>query len=239
MKEQYMMKEHDLNSLSIGEVVAIDHRAASIFKKSGIDFCCGGKKSIQKACLEKGINEDQIMAELKELESSPNTITHNYNEWDPAFLCDYIVNTHHKYVSKSLPDLVQYTDKLAKVHGERHPELIEVASLFSQVNNELLQHMKNEEQVLFPAIKELQNSDSEVAKDTIRNEISRLSAEHEFAGGAIDKISEITQNYLVPDDGCNTYRVAFKLLQDFEDDLHIHVHLENNILFPKSLNSAN
>lgn len=238
MKEQNIIKQYDPDSITIGEVVAQDHRAASIFKKAGIDFCCGGKKTIEKACAEKGIKKAVLLAELKDLENSPGTRTHNFNEWEPGFLCDYIVNTHHKYVLKSLPDLVTYTEKLANVHGDRHPELIEVASLFSQVNTELLQHMKNEEQVLFPAIKDLNNHDSEIAKNTIRNEILRLSAEHEFAGGAIDKISDITQHYLIPDDGCNTYRVAFKLLQDFEDDLHIHVHLENNILFPKSINLA-
>jgi regulator of cell morphogenesis and NO signaling len=233
------MKEDKVTTITIGEIVALDHRAASIFKEAGIDFCCGGKKSITEACAEKNIDPSLLLEKLEELESSPNTTTHNYNEWDPVFLSDYIVNTHHKYVSKSLPDLISYTEKLASVHGERHPELIEVASLFSQVNRELLQHMKNEEQVLFPAIKEAQMSKSEEAGNTIRNEIERLSDEHEFAGGAIDKISEITQNYLIPADGCNTYRVAFKLLQDFEDDLHIHVHLENNILFPKSLRLFN
>ena len=139
---------------------------------------------------------------------------------------------------KSLPDLVHYTDKIASVHGERHPELAEVADLFSQINRELLQHMINEEEVLFPAIKEVLSSGSGKAKATIISEIVRLSGEHEFAGGAMDKINVITHHYLVPADGCNTYQLAFKLLQQFEDDLHTHVHLENNILFPKALKST-
>jgi len=156
-----------------------------------------------------------------------------------VFLCDYIVNTHHKYVLKSLPELVSYTEKIASVHGERHPELKEVADLFSQINKELLQHMKKEEEVLFPSIKEAKNSASEKAKAIIISEITRLSGEHEFAGGAMDKINVITSNYQVPADGCNSYHVTFKLLREFEDDLHIHVHLENNILFPKALTAAN
>ena len=138
-----------------------------------------------------------------------------------------------------MPELVTYTKKIASVHGERHPELAEVADLFSQINRELLQHMKNEEEVLFPSIKEAVNSQSEKAKMTIISEIARLSGEHEFAGGAMDKINVITDNYKVPADGCNTYHVTFKLLEQFEDDLHTHVHLENNILFPKALTSAN
>ena len=138
-----------------------------------------------------------------------------------------------------MPDLVFYTEKIASVHGTRHPELAEVADLFSQINRELLQHLKNEEEVLFPAIKEVATSGSENAKAIIRSEILRLSGEHEFAGGAMDKINVITGNYLVPADGCNTYKVAFQLLSQFEDDLHMHVHLENNILFPKAMTSAN
>jgi regulator of cell morphogenesis and NO signaling len=134
---------------------------------------------------------------------------------------------------------VAYTEKIASVHGDRHSELREVARLFSQINEELLQHLKNEEEVLFPAIKEVLKSGSKVAKATIKSEISRLSDEHEFAGGAMDKINVITSGYMVPDDGCNTYQVAFRLLRQFEDDLHTHVHLENNILYPKAIASTN
>src|SRR5450759_517229 len=225
--------------LTIGEIVAIDYRTASVFKEAGIDFCCGGKKSIDETCSEKGIDRNELIGKLEKLESTPNTTTHNFNDWEQGFLCDYIVNTHHKYVLKTMPELVTYTEKIASVHGERHPELAEVADLFSQINRELLQHMKNEEEVLFPSIKEAVNSRSEKAKMTIISEIARLSGEHEFAGGAMDKINVITGNYCVPADGCNTYQVTFKLLQQFEDYLHTHVHLENNILFSKALKSAN
>jgi regulator of cell morphogenesis and NO signaling len=225
--------------ITVGEIVANDYRAAEIFRAAGIDFCCGGKKSLGETCSEKKIDKDALMAKLKELETVPNTTTHNFIEWEPGFLCDYIVNIHHKYVLKSLPELVFYTGKIASVHGLNHQELSEVASLFSQINKELLQHLKNEEEVLFPAIKEVQLTGSAKAKETIKSEISRLSGEHEFAGGAMDNINEITAGYLVPEDGCNTYRVTFELLHKFEDDLHTHVHLENNILFPKALASAN
>jgi regulator of cell morphogenesis and NO signaling len=138
-----------------------------------------------------------------------------------------------------MPEIVAYTEKIASVHGEKHPELAVVADLFSQINRELLQYMKNEEEVLFPSIKEALNSGSEKAKAIIISEIARLSGEHEFAGGAMDKINVITDNYKVPSDGCNTYNVAFKLLREFEDDLHTHVHLENNILFQKAMTLAN
>jgi regulator of cell morphogenesis and NO signaling len=229
------MKENNLNSDTIGEIVAKDYRAASVFKEAGIDFCCGGKMSIEVACSEKGISSDLIREKLKTLERTPNTTTHNFNEWDPGFLCDYIINTHHKFVLKSLPVLVQYTQKISSVHGERHPELIEVESLFSRINSELLQHLKNEEEVLFPVVKEALNKPTPETRKVIRSEITRMSGEHEFAGGAMDKINELTGNYTIPADSCNTYQVTLKLLREFEDDLHTHVHLENNILYPKAL----
>lgn len=225
--------------MTIGEIVAGDYRAASVFKDAGIDFCCGGKKGIDETCLDKGIDKSKLIAKLEELKSAPDTTGHNFIEWEPGFLCDYIVNTHHKFVLKSMPELVMYTSKIAQVHGSHHPELATVADLFSQINKELLQHLKNEEEVLFPAIKESFNSGSKKFKEIIVSEISRLSGEHEFAGGAMDRINVITSGYKVPDDGCNTYHVTFKLLGEFEDDLHTHVHLENNILFPKALASAN
>lgn len=225
--------------ISIGEIVAKDFRAASVFKEAGIDFCCGGKMSVEEACAEKGIDESSLIKKLTELGSVPVDHGHNFIEWDLTFLCDYIVNTHHKYVLKSLPDLVQYTEKIASVHGDHHPELLEVARLFSEINRELLQHLKNEEEVVFPAIKEFISSGSSAARSTIVEQIAKLSVEHEFAGGAMDKINIMTNGYKVPADGCNTYDVTFRLLQQFEDDLHVHVHLENNIVFPESLKAIN
>ena len=235
---RYLIYKSMKENISIGEIVAFDYRAASAFKEAGIDFCCGGKKNLADTCSEKGINKNDLIEKLKKLESTPNNTTHNFIEWEPGFLVDYIVNTHHKYVLKSLPELVGYTQKIASVHREHHPELIEVAQLFSEINRELLQHLKNEEEVLFPAIKEVIATGSEKAKAVVISEISRLSEEHEFAGGAMDKINVITNGYLLPEDSCNTYRVTFKLLEEFEDDLHTHVHLENNILFPRALNLA-
>jgi regulator of cell morphogenesis and NO signaling len=228
-----------MKDMTIGEIVASDFRAASIFREAGIDFCCGGKQTVDLICLEKEIDKTELLSRLEELKSVPDTSNHNFITWDPTFLCDYIVNTHHKYVLKSLPDLVFYTQKIADVHGKNHSELLTVAELFSRINKELLQHLKNEEEVLFPAIKKVFSSEPGNAGAIINSEILRLSGEHEFAGGAMDKINVITSGYTVPPDGCNTYNVTFKLLKEFEDDLHIHVHLENNILFPKALTTSN
>lgn len=231
-----MYENISYSQVSIGEIVATDFRTAEIFKNAGIDFCCGGKKSLKNACDEKSINPSILIEQLKELENIPATQTQNFNNWELSFLSDYIVNTHHKYVLKSLPELVFYTQKIAKVHGSHHPELIEIADLFGKISAELIQHLQKEEEVLFPAIKDVLKNNSSESRSIITSEIKRMSSEHEFAGGAMDKINEITLGYKVPQDGCNTYNVAFKFLKQFEDDLHVHVHLENNILYPKALN---
>ena len=219
----------------IGDIVTQDFRAAEVFKKAGIDFCCGGSQSLEDACRDKKLDVAEIESELSKLENSEPGSSHKFNEWKLDFLCDYIVNTHHQTVMKLLPELTFYTQKIAEVHGDNHPELPEIANLFAQVDTELRQHLCNEEEVLFPAIREVLKTNSAESKATIISEITRMTGEHEFAGGAMDKINELSHRYVVPDDRCNTYRVAYMLLEQFEDDLHIHVHLENNILYPKAM----
>ena len=226
-------------AINIGEIVTQDFRAAEIFKNAGIDLCCGGSQTLEQACKEKNLDSSVLETELAKLENTTVNALHNFNEWNLDFLCDYIVNTHHKTVLKLLPQLTVYTQKIAQVHGANHQELIAIANLFDKINEELLQHLRNEEEVLFPAIKELLKSNSEEAKATVISEITRMKGEHEFAGGAMDKINVLSDNYSVPADGCSTYQVTYKLLEQFEDDLHIHVHLENNILYPKALKLAN
>jgi len=226
------------NNLTVGVIVANDFRTAEIFKNVNIDFCCGGNKSLAQSCMEKGIDPNVLVDELTKLEQLPLSHSQNYNDWELGFLCDYIQNTHHKYVLKTLPELVFYTQKLKSVHGDNHPELNQIAVLISNINDELLMHLKKEEEVLFPAIKKALSSNSAGNKTLIKSEITRMSEEHEFAGGSMDQINIISNSYNVPSDGCNTYHVGFKLLHEFEDDLHVHVHLENNILYPKALKLA-
>ena len=233
------METLNLQTVSIGEIVANDFRTASVFKNNRIDFCCGGKKLLADTCRELGINQQKVEDEIKEVSITAPNPAQDYRSWSPAFLCDFIVNTHHQYVLKTLPDLVIYTQKIAQVHGGHHPELLEVASLFSQINEELLHHLHKEEEVLFPAIKHAIAHNDAASKAVIVSEINRMVGEHDFAGGAMDRINQLTEHYLLPADSCGTYQVAFKLLEQFEDDLHIHVHLENNILYPAALKLAN
>lgn len=223
---------------TVGEIVANDIRTAAIFREAGIDFCCGGHKSLAEACAEKGLNIPDIIGRLESLTESQAGNGTNFKDWDAGFLCDYIVNTHHKFVMARLPDLVFYTQKIASVHGERHPELVETARLFGQINTELVAHLQQEETVLFPAIRRAGQNCTPSDASILHNEISRMRGEHEFAGNAMDTIHGLTQGYVVPADACTTYRLALQLLGQFEDDLHLHVHLENNILYPKALQLA-
>ncbi|MCE1198958.1 MAG: iron-sulfur cluster repair di-iron protein [Marinilabiliales bacterium] len=229
------MKNMEYASKSLGEIVAADFRTAALFREAGIDFCCGGKMSLGEACRKKGLDPGKFESDITALQVSPIAPSLNYNAWNPGFLADYIVNTHHTYVKKTMPELVAYTEKIARVHGDNHPELREVATLFAAVSKELDQHLRNEEEVLFPAIHALLKGKNDEAAALVRSEIDRMNGEHEFAGGALDQIAVITKGYQVPEDGCTTYRVTMKLLEQFEEDIHVHVHLENNILFPKAL----
>ena len=225
---------------TVGELVAKDYRKAQVFKKYGIDFCCGGKKSVAQACEEKGINPEVLETEL-EASTAAATRETDYGSWEPGFLADFIVNMHHKYVREAIPALYEYTSKIARVHGQRHPELLEVAKHFTNVANELEAHMPKEERVLFPYIKQLAEAKKhgvtldKPAFGSIQNPINMMEMEHEAAGDEMVSIRTLTNDFELPADACATYTVAFKKLQEFEEDLHRHIHLENNILFPKAL----
>lgn len=232
------MKKENLKNMTLGEIVTTDFRSAAVFREYGLDFCCGGRKSLAEACTEKALDYDLVADKISGLKNSGLNKGHDFRQWPLPFLADYIVNTHHSYVARNLPELLFYTDKIAGVHGEKHPELREVAELFSVLAKELLQHMRKEEEILFPAIKNLTDRYNDKDGSIIRAELQTMTAEHEFAGGTMDKINIITNNYLIPGDGCSTYALTMKMLSEFEDDLHIHVHLENNILYPSSLRLA-
>ena len=149
------IKKNDGNVETLGEIATKDLRKAEIFKKYGLDFCCGGKKTVQQACAEKGIDVTKIEEELRNADKNPVTRPLPYNDWNLDFLADYIVNTHHSYVKNSLPELRTYAAKLARVHGGRHPELLPVQQIVEEIAQELTDHMVKEEMVLFPFVKEL------------------------------------------------------------------------------------
>lgn len=221
----------------VGQVVAENFKAASIFKLNGIDFCCKGNRSIEKVCSEKGLDVEQMLKDLQNSNLAENSDTIDFRSWDLDLLTDYIEKKHHRYVEKSIPELMAYLARIAQVHGDKHPELLEVEQLFNESAAELTQHMKKEELVLFPYIRKMQNGTKDLNPHfgSVQNPIKMMMMEHETEGGRFEKISALTQGYNPPADACNTYKVAFSLLKEFEEDLHKHIHLENNILFPRAI----
>lgn len=228
------------NKETIGEIAVKDLRKAQVFKKYGIDFCCGGKKTIAEVCAEKNIDATQVETELRQLGTETRVSNISYNDWNLDFLADYIVNTHHSYVRKYLPELMAYSQKVAKVHGEQHPELMPIQKLVEEIDQELTEHMEQEEKVLFSYIKKIVQARSgslplnKEGKD-LSALIEELEKEHDHVGRCLDKIRELSKGYALPSDACASYKLLFTMIQEFEDDLHLHIHLENNILFPKAL----
>jgi regulator of cell morphogenesis and NO signaling len=226
---------------TVGQVVARDYHAASVFKKHHIDFCCKGGVSIEEACENKGMSADALVEELKAATAESGGVSHDFQTWDLDLLCDYIEKKHHRYVLRKTPELRAYLAKLSKVHGERHPELLQIERLFDASATELASHMHKEEMILFPYIKSVAQAAAfqRPSFGTVKNPINMMQHEHDTEGERFRRIAELSSNYLPPADACTTYRVAFALLAEFEEDLHLHIHLENNILFPRAIAHEN
>lgn len=226
---------------TLGEIAAKDLRKAQIFKKHGLDFCCGGKKTVKQACADKGLDVTKIEYELQQADKNFSTRPLPYNDWSLDFLADYIVNTHHSYIKKSLPDIRTYGSKVARVHGTRHPELLAIYQLVEAISAELSAHLVKEETVLFPYFKELVASEKRSQRlqhphfGTVQNPINMMELEHETVGKNLAEIRTLSNHYALPEDACASYSLLYRMLDEFEDDLHVHVHLENNILFPQAL----
>ncbi|WP_423147156.1 iron-sulfur cluster repair di-iron protein [Rubrolithibacter danxiaensis] len=226
---------------TIGEIVAKDYRKAQVFKKFGIDFCCGGKKTLTEVCEKKGIDADAVEKELSLINGENKNSENDFQKWDIGFLSDYIINTHHQYVKENTAFINELAHKVARVHGDRHPEAISVAEVFSRIGQDLTLHMAKEEKILFPFIKELANTQKnggmlqKAAFGKVSNPIQLMEMEHEQAGEDFETIRELTDDYRLPADACSSYTILYKKLEEYENDLNRHVHLENNILFPKAI----
>lgn len=230
-----------LEERTVGEIVSEDYRTAGVFKKYGLDFCCGGKKKLADACERKGLDVNLLLSEIDNLSAKDND-QHNYNEWAPAFLVDYIINNHHHFVRTKLPEIKAYANKVAKVHGKTYPALNDMFDTFMVLKDEMLSHLDAEEQVLFPYIKKMTEArkngttfEKEQQTGTAAEAIEMMEQEHDEAGNLIAQLEEMSNRFTPPEDACTTFRVYFQNLEAFRDDLHKHVHLENNILFPKAL----
>lgn len=231
---------------NIGELVAKDYRYASIFKRYGIDFCCQGNRTIDDACTKKEIDTDKVLNELNNVgNGASNASSIDFKSWPLDLLADYIEKTHHRYVTDKSPEIVAYLDRIVQVHGGKNPELKTIQEHFLTVVENLKEHMHDEETTLFPYIREMetaQRSGSTVSEPdfgTLKDTIDTMEEEHLAEGQRMEKINQLSSTYTPPADACNTFRVTYALLKEFENDLHLHIHLENNILFPKAAELEN
>jgi len=223
---------------TVGQLVAERPSRSRVFERHGIDFCCGGGQTLAEACSKRGLDPNQILSELEDADAS--TAETEIADWSSAPLADlidHILGTHHAYLRNELPRLSAMVLKVAEVHGERHPELARVQSIFATLRQELVSHMMKEEQILFPGIKMLEGTADDIAVPFcgVQGPVRVMILEHENAGDALGQLRALTGDYTAPDDGCNTYRAMLDGLRELEADLHMHIHKENNILFPRAL----
>jgi len=234
------LKELNYDTMTVAEIVTNNIKTADIFKRNGIDFCCGGNVLVGEICKKKNVDFEQLKTDLNNIGAELPT-GHDYNSWDLDFLADYIINTHHKYVTEANNMIIQYSDKVAKVHGHHYTEVVKINQLFHAIAEELTMHMHKEEMILFPFIKQIAVAKkSNTPLDTppfgtIQNPINMMEAEHDDAGDIIKEIAELSNNFTPPAEACNTFKALYAKLKEYQDDLFQHIHLENNILFPKAI----
>lgn len=214
---------------TIGEVVVELPKATEVFKEFGIDFCCGGHRNLEEVIVEQKIEKNALFEKLEKLfqerKSGYKNQGSGFEQMNNEALTTYIEDTHHVYMRGVLPELSQLLNTLIRVHGKNHSELFELYRTFGLLKTDLEQHLLKEETMLFPDLKEAEENKQQIIDLT-----QTIISEHEAAGELLEKMRVITKNYQVPKDACNTYIKAYRLLEEMEDDLHQHIHLENNIL---------
>jgi regulator of cell morphogenesis and NO signaling len=231
-----------LSENTLARIVLLKPAAASVFEKHDLDYCCHGKQTLQQACDHDHLKLKTVERELEALLFyDENVSSAGFSAMPVPDLIEYLVNRHHRYVKEATPRIMAHLQKVSSKHGDRHPELHEIYKLFAAVSDEMGQHMHKEEHILFPRIKEIAFSADnrfnyrEHEKSYLTAPIHRMESEHETAGKILHQIRSLTHHFIPPADACTTFKLAYSELNEYERDLHRHVHLENNILFPKAM----
>jgi regulator of cell morphogenesis and NO signaling len=224
--------------------LALENPASTrIFEKLGIDYCCGGKRSLREACQSANLQLDQVLDSLEKANQETRS-TQKARDWQAeaaASLIEHIQSTHHKYTRREITRLGPLFEKVCSVHGKNHPELFELHEIFQALAQELNAHLMKEEMILFPYILRMEAAaaaDGEVARapfGSVQNPVSMMEHEHDSAGNALRAMNKATNGYSAPADACVSYQTLYSALAVFEADLHQHIHLENNILFPRAV----
>lgn len=226
----------DFSTCTVADLALQFPQAVAIFNTYYLDYCCHGKTPFVQACEEAGLNPHKIWQEIMETKfiQEPKSRM-RFENWDAPLLIDYINQNHHTYVREAIPQIKELLNKIAEVHGTDSPYVLTVRDTFFALAEELLNHLPKEEEILFPAILRLQKSDNrkEVAA-SVQFPISVMEYEHDHAGDLIKSLRTLTSHYTPPASACPTFQFTYKMLQEFDEDLMQHIHLENNILFPKA-----
>lgn len=226
----------DIKEQTLASIVTHQHQAVAVLEKYSLDFCCKGKRTLTEACSEKGLSVEEIIKEL-EASSGDEGKMMPFAEMTAEQLISYILIHHHFYLKQSMPAIADHLTKVATKHGNRFPYMVEVLQLFIRLKNEMALHMQKEEAILFPAIKEIEsfyhfNQHKGLDSNHIVDRIIEIEQDHDEAGEIMYQIRMLTNNYTIPEEACTTFKVVLAELKKLEEDLHCHVHLENNILFP-------
>jgi len=230
-----------LDGKTVGEIAAENPASVRVFQRLGIDFCCGGKLPLAEACQARGIVPGDLMAELEQAAAGRPADLRDWNAASFAELIDHIVSTHHAYMKSELPRLDAMLAKVLNAHGANHGDsLVPLSRTFAGLREEIEGHLAKEEMVLFPMIRKMEAARAAGTAapvnhcGSVNNPIHVMEHEHESAGRALESMRAVTGNYTLPEGACNTYRALFSGLEEMEADLHRHIHLENNILFPRA-----
>ncbi|MGM0878139.1 MAG: iron-sulfur cluster repair di-iron protein [Bacillota bacterium] len=223
-------------STKTGDIVTKFPKASQLLKEYRIDFCCGGNRPIQEAIEERNLNKDEVLTKLNSLYNETQALNKKEVNWEEKSytdLIDYVVNVHHAYLYKVLPELAGFVTKVYRVHGAHHPELKEVYTLFQNLKLELEHHLIQEEERVFPKVKTYEQTRSEADRNDVLQTIDTLEKEHEAAGNILKELRKVTKDFQLPEGACTTYTLTYLKLDELESDLFQHIHLENNIMFPR------
>lgn len=225
----------------IGKIVAEDLSTAIVFEKYGIDFCCHGETALLEACNQNEVEMDIVLNELNRVSVKKNSVSKKINKMSIDELINHIIEVHHNYLKKIMPEVRKHIDKIILVHGENHTELFKIAELFASLESDILAHLDKEENVIYPYIRNLPNKSLNTNSlnydkgNTVREMVTDLENEHERVGAVMDAIHKISCGYKVPSDACNTYRLTLEELKELENDMHLHIVKENQLLHPKAI----
>lgn len=223
---------------TVGEIVRAMPNRARVFENLGIDYCCGGKKPLVEVCRGKGLDPGTVIAMLAALDGVPELASEDPDALSLGELCDHIERAHHDYLREELPRLDFMTRKVAAVHGDDETRLREVRRIFETFSQKMTAHTEEEEQIVFPKIRQLEKGGKSNVASDLKNTLARLELEHDGAGSALERFRELTDGYTPPEWACNTFRALYDSLDRLEKNMHQHVHKENNILFVKALVAA-